>query len=129
MEIAVRGEAQEMKAGLGEQLRTTQEVQEGMERLETSLEEKGQNLEMTVRGEAQEMKARLGEQLRTTQEGMERLEGAQARLEEKLDEVHQSIANLSNQAEGFRIPPGKLKRLFVSPLMLIIVTKIVICQL
>ncbi|KAL9958682.1 hypothetical protein ACROYT_G035731 [Oculina patagonica] len=113
LEMAVRGESQEIKAGLGEQLHTTQEVQEGMQRLETSLEEKGQNLEMVVREESQEIKARLEEQLnRTTQdmqEGMERLEGAQTRLEGKLEEVHQSIAKLSTQAEGFRIPPALLQ--------------------
>ncbi len=134
---SLKEEAQEVKAHLGEQLNaTTEVVREGMERLGTSLEEKGQNLEMAVRGEAQEMKAGLGEQLRTTQEvqeGMERLEtslkGVDERLEGKLEEVHQSVAKLSTQAEGFRISPGKLKRLFVSPLMLIIVTKIVICQL
>ncbi len=65
----------EVKKSMDELKSTTQER---IERLETSLEEKRQNLEMAVRGEAQKMKADLGKQLHTTtevvQEGIERLE-------------------------------------------------------
>ena len=116
-----------------EELKNT--TQKGFERLGTSLEEKGQNLETTVRGEAQEIKAHLGKQLSTTtelvNEEMERLEtslkgvhgGLEAAVREETQDIKDKLEDikdkLSSQAESSVSSGGKLKRHIVSPLILI----------
>ena len=79
----------EVKESIGELKSTMKEMQDGMERLETSLtgdggiedntqliQEKVGGLETTVREEAQDIKDQLGEELKTTTQGVHCLEKA-----------------------------------------------------
>ena len=118
---------------------TKEVVQEGIERLETSVEGRlegtGNLLGTAVREEAQNIKYQLGEQLKSSnkevQGGIERLEtnlqgrlegtehvlrtsireGAQ-NIEDKLGEVNQSIERLNASAGGPQGAKGQLKWIF-----------------
>ncbi|KAL9959126.1 hypothetical protein ACROYT_G036214 [Oculina patagonica] len=61
LETAVREEAQDIKEQLKEELQSTKEVQDGLERLETRVQGSTHVLETAVREEAQEIKDQLGE--------------------------------------------------------------------
>ena len=85
LETPARGEAQEIKAHLGEQFNaTSQEVQKEIERLKTSLKGVQGGLQAAFQEETQSIK-------------------------DKLEEVHQSMTKLNSQAESSRSPGGKLK--------------------
>ena len=83
----------EVMNSVDELKRTTQK---GFDRLETSLEQKEQNLEMAVQRGVQEVKAHLGEQFTTTtevvKEGMEHLETS-------LKDVHGRIEGTTREVE------------------------------
>ncbi|KAL9959127.1 hypothetical protein ACROYT_G036215 [Oculina patagonica] len=61
LETAVREEAQDIKEQLKEELQSTKEVQDGLERLETRVQGSTHVLETAVREEAQEIGNQLGE--------------------------------------------------------------------
>jgi len=106
----------EIKESLGELTSTMKEMQDGMERLETSLKdvdggiekntqvigEKVQCLETAVREESQDIKDQLGGELKSTTQEVQSLEKAVREesqdIKDQLGEMHQSIDRLRSSA-------------------------------
>jgi len=111
----------EVKESIRELKSTIKEMQDGMERLETTLKgdgrikentqvigEKVQCLETAVREEAQDIKDHLGGELITTSQGLQSLVREEAHdIKDQLGKMHQTIDRLNSSALTSQVAGGQ----------------------